>query len=212
MQLEKSDNIEYIGKSAFEGCLSLKKFKIPSKINNVPKRCFFDCVNLTAVSSDSSIKNVEESAFENCTRLKNISKLDLHQLTGIFENAFKNCLSLVFDMKIDSVNTIKENAFDKCRKVRISGNSLNLENGFKYENINPNPQCSLKPSLKIRFLETASLLIMILSIILTGIPAFRSWQFSGLVVVVFLILICIFMSAVCFSFTSHKKIKFYSTL
>ena len=130
------DNINYIGKSAFEECISLKSIKLPAKIRVVSERCFFNCTNLKTIESVSNIKVINKSAFEGCSKLKSINSIKMNNIKSIEENAFKDCYKLSVDMKLDSLSNIGDMAFENCKQSIIVGDSLKYDNGNRYESIN----------------------------------------------------------------------------
>ena len=65
-------NVTSIGASAFEGCTSLKKLSIPSKVASIGKKAFSKNSKLTDVTIGASVKSIGASAFAGDKKLKKI--------------------------------------------------------------------------------------------------------------------------------------------
>ena len=71
-ELVIGEGITYLGESAFDGCVNLKKVTLPDSMNSVAWAAFAGCSSLTDVDLGNGIKTIEDMAFGGCTSLKNI--------------------------------------------------------------------------------------------------------------------------------------------
>lgn len=65
------ENIEFVGspyvpREIFQGCISLKKVKLPDKIYGIEKGAFSGCANLESINIPESVEFIEDGAFEGC--------------------------------------------------------------------------------------------------------------------------------------------------
>jgi hypothetical protein len=83
-----------IGKSACNGCLSLKSICIPSPVTVLGDRCFYDCTSLSEPRFKCGLRlhNINESAVERCTSLRSIC-IPL-AVTVLGRRCFCSCISL----------------------------------------------------------------------------------------------------------------------
>ena len=202
---DKPDIITDIGKSAFENCISLKFFNIPSQVKYINSRCFYNCISLKEIKSSGPIERIGASAFEKCKSLKTLSGIDTSNLQYIDEDTFKNCFYLSVNMKIDSLKEIKENAFDKCNNSIITGNLLSYNNGEKYEKLNSNIKGKWKAPLKslIPFFISLGLFV-----IMCGLFAFMDLKNSQLAKSFFIVILMFLMlsfSIPCFLEYKYKN-------
>ena len=68
---DSSNNIEYIGESAFSGCENLTKIEIPSTVTEIQPYTFALC-GLKNIEIHNLITKIGEKAFYNCTQLSQI--------------------------------------------------------------------------------------------------------------------------------------------
>jgi len=66
------DVLQYIGESAFEGCISLGSVKIPNTVETLGAKAFLGCTKLTSVTIGNSVEYIGDSVFANCTGLTSI--------------------------------------------------------------------------------------------------------------------------------------------
>lgn len=128
------DNIQYIGKNAFEesclekvilprqmkvidtgafkNCSNLKTVIMPQKITGyLNSKIFSDCVKLEKVDFPEC-EDVPFSMFSGCTSLKQVSLPK--ELSKIGESAFENCISLSSISIPEKVSQIGDSAFKGC--------------------------------------------------------------------------------------------------
>lgn len=111
-------NMVYIGKSAFEGCTSLKKVVFedcgdPSRESGlIMEKAFYGCSSLEFVDMPDHLMSIGENGFEDCISLKSIS---LSDIVRIAESAFRNCTSLS-SLNIDC-DSLGKYAFYGCSNL-----------------------------------------------------------------------------------------------
>jgi len=82
------NSVKKIGRSAFFGCLNLKKIKLSEGVVKIDRSAFANCSNLQEIDIPSSMKIIEEWAFLNCINLK---KIVLPENTLFEKQTFLNC-------------------------------------------------------------------------------------------------------------------------
>ena len=140
------NKIKSIGKSAFEGCTSLKEVGF-KKVTSIGERAFANCTALTNVEFDDVgtildytfynckslkkynfdlyIKYIGRSAFEGCTSLLKVGMLyDKDGNLFIGNSAFKGCTALsevtYLNATAKSNGIIESYAFDNCHKLNTT--------------------------------------------------------------------------------------------
>ena len=109
-----SEDLEYIGKYAFDGCVALKYLTLPSSINEIKEFAFngtknlksLDVSNITklynysfagagieTIELNSSIKALNHYLFKDC---KNLTEFVNHNINAIGEGVFCNCTNLKY--------------------------------------------------------------------------------------------------------------------
>lgn len=107
-----TEDVGYIGDSAFVGCSHLTDVKVGSKISCVYPFAFYNCSALKSVDLSNGVSEVWECAFENCSSLTNLKLGD--RLKSIGGSSFKGCTGLP-EIKIpDGTETIGGSAFENC--------------------------------------------------------------------------------------------------
>ena len=138
------DGVTTIGYMAFYDCSSLTNVTISNSVTTIGERAFYNCSSLTSVTIPDSVTTIGDSAFFSCWSLTSVTIGD--SVTTIGGSAFSNCSSLrEFNGKFasedgrclisdgtlnsfapaglteytipDSVTTIGEAAFYKCRSL-----------------------------------------------------------------------------------------------
>ena len=99
-----------IGKSAFDGCTSLKKIELGCLVNYLEAGCFRNCTSLKEIEFKAdTVWGIERAAFEGCTSLENVI-FNYSTVKEIGEYVFMGCTSLSkFDLS--SVEKIGACAF-----------------------------------------------------------------------------------------------------
>lgn len=109
------NNVQLIGKSAFEGCSGLTSIAIPSSVISIGDFAFNGCIGLTSISIPDGVTEIGWSAFENCTGLASVTLAK--SLTTISYYAFSGCTSLTSIDIPNSVETIYFGAFQGCSNL-----------------------------------------------------------------------------------------------
>ena len=120
--LSTSNNIEKIGKSAFENCIKLKKFNIPESVHNLGDNIFYNCEELESVIIQSQIESLPKRIFYGCKALKSVDITN--ELLLIEDFAFYNCITLKNLENLENVKDIGKMVFYNCESLE----SLNLSN------------------------------------------------------------------------------------
>ena len=102
-----------LGKSAFEGCSSLKKAKF-NDVYILQARLFKGCTSLTSIDL-SYVETINSEAFAGCTSLTSI---DLSYVETIKPEAFAGCTSLQTVRFGSSIDFIDEAAFSGCTAIK----------------------------------------------------------------------------------------------
>ncbi len=100
-----------IGKSAFSGCLNLKKIH-SGLLEKIDDFSFYCCKNLLETPSLTGVKYLGRYAFYSCDSLQSVSIN-----CDISENAFCFCRNLGFLYIYDSCETIGKSSFSYCEKL-----------------------------------------------------------------------------------------------
>ncbi|MBP5193908.1 MAG: leucine-rich repeat domain-containing protein [Clostridia bacterium] len=105
---------------AFYGVPTIKEVIYPA-MEEIPDFAFRGCTGIKNVSLDSGVKSIGVSAFESCTSLIGVNFDELNSLETIKENAFANCTKLCYSDKLltvpSSVTTIGAQAFVNCTSI-----------------------------------------------------------------------------------------------
>lgn len=156
-------NLTTIGKSAFEGCVTLAEFcsdtgfVVPVNLQKIDESAFKGCTSIKKVDfSDTDLSSLGESAFNGCTGLTDLNMGD--RISEIPQYAFAGCsglMSLVIqdgeDMVIDShafyrcfnlkqlvlpqsVIEVQDNAFLECTNLgRVEVHNFTMKFGANNE-------------------------------------------------------------------------------
>jgi hypothetical protein len=120
-----SRNVEYIGPEAFRGCKRLKTIDLPVGVTEITLRMFAGCTNLTKVSNFSQIKKIGAGGFWNCKNLRQPDFMN-SELEEIEDFAFQGCLLFKEIILPDTVETIGDEVFFKCRDLETFAFPMNL--------------------------------------------------------------------------------------
>ena len=108
-----------INKNAFRKITGLTSVKMPSTMETIGEGAFADCTKLESViipsDVESNLTEIKSSAFKDCGALKEIDILA--GVTKIGDSAFSGCGLVSVSLPI-SVNTIGNNAFEKCTALK----------------------------------------------------------------------------------------------
>ena len=109
---EMTEDVGYIGDSAFYGCSNLTNVKVGSRISCVYPFAFYYCSALKSVDLSNGVSEVWECAFEWCYSLETL-KLG-NSLRSIGGSSFKGCIDLPEIMIPSDTKTIGGRAFEGC--------------------------------------------------------------------------------------------------
>ncbi len=119
------ENIDYIGKNAFNSCSKIKSVKIEAPVTTIGEQAFYNCTSLETVQLPSGLKTIGKSAFSNCISLDDV--ILPNGLTNIDMSAFYSCSSLDSIVIPDSVSVINVSAFYNCQSLK----SVSVGSGIK---------------------------------------------------------------------------------
>lgn len=107
--------VTQIGKTAFAGCMGLKKIVIPDSVTKIDTMAFSGCKNLESVEIGSAVSEIKLEAFENCNNLKSI--VIPASVTRIDDWAFSSCEGLKSIEFQATVDNLSKRALDRCREL-----------------------------------------------------------------------------------------------
>lgn len=112
-------SVEYIGKSGFNGCCSLRfiKFRRNSRLKKIGEFSFRS-TTLESVDIPSSVEEIGEYAFESCSELRTVTFSDDSNLKTIGKCSFKFTAIESFDVPIN-VEEIGKYSFSGCRNLTL---------------------------------------------------------------------------------------------
>ena len=84
-----NSNVKSIGESAFDNCIGLSSFSIPSTVTSIGKNAFKNCSGLTTITIPNSVTSIGEYAFSGCTSLKEV-RSEIQVPFAINSNVFSN--------------------------------------------------------------------------------------------------------------------------
>ncbi|MGN0796965.1 MAG: leucine-rich repeat protein [Christensenellales bacterium] len=111
------NNVEVIGRSAFESCNQLESIAIPNSVNKIDVYAFAGCSALKTVNIDhaSPITTIPTCTFWECVSLKEFTIPD--SVVSIGESAFSECYALAKVNFNSKLTNIGKNAFFKCQAL-----------------------------------------------------------------------------------------------
>ena len=116
-RLTLPSGLEYIGDSAFFGCMLLSSIVIPGTVEEIGNSAFALCDGLDGVVFLNGVKVIANGAFEYC---RNIDQVCLPpSIERIEARAFANCQSLEKIYIPKSVTYVGEQAFSSCEEIKI---------------------------------------------------------------------------------------------
>ena len=117
-----------IKSAAFEGCISLKKVRIPKHVKSIGFVSFCNCTCLEEVCIEAGVKSIDSLAFSGCKSLLSIQIPD--SVSKISQRAFMECVSLVSVDLPNMIVAIEEGLFQECialREINIPENIQKIE-------------------------------------------------------------------------------------
>lgn len=122
-----SNNLQTIGKNAFNGRRSVRNFVFPNSLVTIGEGAFSNCVS-AEFSFNSSIETIGKNAFLNCVLIKNITIPN--STTSLGEGAFRNCSGATVLSIGNGLKTINSNTFQNCsslKRIDVPDNVQNIE-------------------------------------------------------------------------------------
>ena len=119
-----SDDVTYIGNTAFYECEELVSITLPSKLTGIGDYAFGKCHKLSGISIPDGVTAIGSYAFYDCKSLSNVKLAS--GLKMIEEGTFTCCESLTSIVIPDSVISIGNSAFRSCSKLESVTFSNNL--------------------------------------------------------------------------------------
>lgn len=110
-----SDQLDRIGRSAFEGFTQLRQVSIPNSITSVFEHAFAYCGSLSDIFLPDSVERIGNGAFTFCTSLASV-RLPVG-VTCICDQTFRGCTSLKEIFLPPSVQYIGDGAFLGCENL-----------------------------------------------------------------------------------------------
>ena len=137
------NTVKTIGEWAFAYCESLTNLEIPDSVVSIGEYAFCGCSDVVSVTLGKGVASIGEAAFRDCDFLQSINVSAQNEAfsseDGVLFNKSKTTLVVYPSRKPtdtytipDSVITIGNNAFNKCRNlssIYIPANVKNLECG-----------------------------------------------------------------------------------
>ena len=119
------NEINTIGKSAFENCPNLVEIKTLFKAPVIQEKAFKDCAKLSVLPPFENVGEIEESAFESC---KSLTSLTINGVVNkIGKSAFANCPELTTLNINYAGNSLPESCFLGTEKLDITPFLKNVE-------------------------------------------------------------------------------------
>ena len=106
-------NVNYIGSSAFEGCISLTGLiDLTNIIEFIGEKAFKECTSITSINCSNMIKIIHPETFFNCISLGSFEFPRI--LSTIQSKAFYNCISLNNIQLPDTIISLEESCLYNC--------------------------------------------------------------------------------------------------
>ncbi len=134
-EFEIPDEIETIGKYAFEQCGNLKHIAIPGGVKVIENNAFYGCTGITELILPDDLTTVGNNAFSSCTQITSV-EIDCENIgTSLFsgcrqlksatvksaeavkDGMFAYCDSLTAVYISKSVKSVENNAFRDCKSL-----------------------------------------------------------------------------------------------
>lgn len=122
-----SNNLQTIGKNAFNGRRSVRKFELPNSLVTISEGAFAYCASAN-FSFGSNIETIDKNAFLNCVSMQNITIPN--STTSLGESAFKNCSGATVLSIGSGLKTINSYTFTNCsslKRIDVPDNVQNIE-------------------------------------------------------------------------------------
>lgn len=113
---EIEDNVEIIGKCAFEGNKKLTEITIPDSVKLIKEGAFLNCKKLKKVVIGKGVTKLGASSFAKCFSLKKITIPN--SVKKIERNAFYNCRKIKTVTMGEQVSYLGSRAFAACQSLQ----------------------------------------------------------------------------------------------
>ena len=109
------DDLEEIGKGAFERCENIYDIPFRPGLNTIGDRAFADCIAIYNVAFPNSLTSIGDGVFSGCIDLE---KVEINEgLTEVSRDAFRDCTRLSDVSLPSSLIIIGEGAFYGCKAL-----------------------------------------------------------------------------------------------
>jgi hypothetical protein len=116
VEVEFSEGLEVIGRSAFYDCRNMKHInKLPSTLKEICDVAFWGCASLDSIEFPEGLQVIGEFAFAACRELKRIKIPSAHVVIG--EGAFAQCTCLVSVELAEGLQVIGTYCFGYCTSL-----------------------------------------------------------------------------------------------
>ncbi|ADN68853.1 leucine-rich repeat domain-containing protein [Mycoplasmopsis fermentans] len=141
-----NSKLEKVSWAAFKGCTSLTEINLPENVKFIGKHAFLNCSNLAKVEMKNKVTEIKEGAFENVTALKNITLSTA--LTTLSKEAFKNSGITTIALPAN-LKAIEEGTFENCTALTkvTMGNNITAINSKAFYNCGVLNSINLSTSL-----------------------------------------------------------------
>lgn len=113
-----SQNLKYIGASAFYGCRKIKAFNLPDTVETIGDKAFSGCSFATQLKLPKNLTSLGKSAFSGCTKIKTVTVNSKLEVIG--DGAFSGNLFLtdvIFEERTTPIN-LGAYALSSCSNLR----------------------------------------------------------------------------------------------
>lgn len=118
--LDLGESLCFLGDAAFLGCTSLQWITLPGSLSTIGERCFQNCTDIKSVGLGDGVQTISASMFDGLSSLRGINIPS--SVKSIESFAFRKCgLDSIFIP--DNVTEIQAKAFEQCERmtrVRLS--------------------------------------------------------------------------------------------
>lgn len=109
------EQIQSVGKSAFDNCVKLSTIDIPEGVTSIAESAFSGCINLISIALPSSLTSIGSRAFSRCNNLASITIPE--GVSTIDICTFYECGSLSSITIPESVSSCRDGAFFGCNNL-----------------------------------------------------------------------------------------------
>lgn len=150
--------LKYVGREAFQGCVSLKSIELPEGGEEIEDSAFENCKRLCRVKLPSTLKEIGERVFKNCVSIKSIEIPE--GVEELKEGVFAGCKNLRSIKLPSTLKKIDRKAFQGCRALEfieipagVKEISVSAFEGCPFQPaplVNPDSNSNVQPDLTIK--------------------------------------------------------------